>query len=266
MNTKHARPARVPWKQGILALAVWMNLGTAFSASAELPLSLRESEQWYQTGRLDEARTSATAFHHAFPKDIEGLLILTKVELESENLIEAKKWLRLADAIDRHHPLVIVYRRLLEDIEHRQGPITQMPEPLPTSDPTMTAVWFKRNWFWNRPTHLFPKVPVPPRSIPDDFGLATGPTGVLVSTSIVQEAEESFRRRQFLRAYLLFSDLVRDHPEELHFQLGKARAAMAIGLYEEARVILSALQKRYRFISGHPLLSPRVIRFPDRLP
>ncbi len=117
-----------------LFIASLLVLDGVQGATAELPLSLRKAEQWYHTGRLSEARSSALSYHDAFPKDIEGLLVLAKIDLESENLVDAKKWLRLADVIDRHHPLVIIYRRLLEDLEHRQGPITQMPEPLPTSD------------------------------------------------------------------------------------------------------------------------------------
>ncbi|HNV71430.1 MAG TPA: hypothetical protein PKO06_17130 [Candidatus Ozemobacteraceae bacterium] len=258
------RPLRSTWRWRLcrgLIPALSVLFLPALAPASDLPRTLRESEQWYHTGRLSEARSAALSHHEAFPKDLEALLILAKIDLEAENLIDAKKWLRLADAVDRHHPLVILYRRLLEDLEHRQGPITQMPEPLPTSEKNLTADWFKRNWFWNRPTHHFPKVPIPPRSVPDEFGIATGPTGVLESDSVARQAEDAFRQRQFLRAYLLFSDLVRDHPEDNMYQLGKARAAMALGLYDEARAILAGLQSRYRFTSENPLLSPKVIRF-----
>jgi len=206
--------------------------------SLELSAPLREASELLRLGRLDEARNLARSVQTAFPKDIQALLLLGMIDFQSGNFAESKMWFRLASAIDKNHPLVRRYQKLFQEVEHRKGPISDYILPLPSPDKTQMAEKFKKGWFGPNFTFLDPKVPVPPRSEPDSLGVATSTIGIIEGTSIDFLADEALKKGWYLKAYLLYKELLRDYPKNHDFLIGAAEAAIGMRRFEEARSLL----------------------------
>jgi tetratricopeptide (TPR) repeat protein len=247
--------------------------------AGELPRPLREATMLLQQQRLEEARQEALAFHRAYPRHIEALLLLGRIDLAAHLLREARTWFRLASAIDARHPLVRQYQKFFAEYEHRRGFLESNPTPLPNADPHHASTWFRRGWFgpgfpllsapvgrssvppsgtMSEPVPTPPEssvasvVPVGPSQRAKEFiahppfftlepVLSAGTLGPLVRHSLARDADDALRNRVYLKAYLLYSDLVRGYPGEGAFRLGKARAAYGMGRFAETQDLLTEL-------------------------
>jgi tetratricopeptide (TPR) repeat protein len=220
----------------VAGLFLVLALGSAGSLGGrELPSALRTASELYRQGRLDDACGFAEAYHRAFPKDIEGLVILGRIEFERRNLPAAKRCFRQASVLNRNHPLVTQYRQTIEEYEYRRGIIQEDYLPLPVPDKGETAERFRRGWFGPHFTKMFGKVATPPRTIPDSLGVATYSIGEIAGGSIDFLAVKALNDGWYLKAYLLYRELVRDHPNDMAFRLGLAEAAIGIKRLAEAR-------------------------------
>jgi len=229
---------------GLTIIIVFMLvLSAAFLLAGELSKPLRTADQLLQSGHLDEARELAISIQRAFPKEIEPLLILGRIDFAARQFASSREWFRLASQINARHPLVVQYRDIFNELEHMTGELEPMPLPLPTADKSVTAQKFKRGWFGPNFTNLSPRIvkasepvymPPPAASQPEkpDF---------LRSKSVADSANEALKKRLYLKAYLHYTDLVKNHPEDPIFMIGKARATIEMGRYKEAAMILKPL-------------------------
>ncbi|MBF0498537.1 MAG: tetratricopeptide repeat protein [Candidatus Riflebacteria bacterium] len=221
--------------------ALWW-AGNIISVTAlELSEPLRQASEQMRSGHFDEARRLAQSVQSAFPREIEPMLLLGEIEIAAGRIGNARTWFRLASGVNRSHPLVILYKKFFDEIEHRRGPLNDLSTPLPSADPAITARSLRRGWFESGGMILSPRVKTPVSGPVDKLGVASAPSGVLVAASTEQQAVEAMGKRHFLHAYLLYAELVRDHPQELDYLFGKASAALAMGRATEARMILLPL-------------------------
>ncbi|MBI3038541.1 tetratricopeptide repeat protein [bacterium] len=207
------------------------------SFGGELSEPLRKAAKLYQNGTLPEAKTLALSVHKAFPRDIEALLLLGLIDLETGDISTARIWVRKAWEINPRHPLVIQYKRFFEETDHRLGHSPELPPPLPSPDKTVTAQAFKRGWFGPSFPKTSMRVEEPIMSDPDSLGVAVASLGVLVKTGKEREAFEALNSGLFLKAYLLFTPLVKEEPENSEFLTGKAEALIGMGRFTDARKI-----------------------------
>ncbi|MFZ2956764.1 MAG: tetratricopeptide repeat protein [Candidatus Ozemobacteraceae bacterium] len=226
----------------VFAALLWTGwLAPTPSFAGELSEPLRQASAQLRSGHFDEARRLAQSVQYAFPNEIEPMLLLGEIEVAAGRLAQARTWFRLASGINSSHPLVVVYRKLFDEIEHRRGSLNGSPTALPNPDPMVTAKTFKRGWFGPGATTLFPRVVAPKHGPVNRFGVATAPIGILEAASSGIQASEALKNQRFLHAYMIYSELVRDHPEEFSYQLGKAVAALGMGRAKEAHSILLPL-------------------------
>ncbi|RCK80215.1 MAG: hypothetical protein OZSIB_3397 [Candidatus Ozemobacter sibiricus] len=240
-----------------LAILGWhlCTAGPAPALAGEMPRPLREAAGLFQAGRFDEARTLALSVHRAFPREIEPLLLLGRIDVAAGRLADAWTWIRLAGAISPRHPLVQTYRQLFAAWEHRHGPLTTDYLPLPGPDPDLTARRFRKGWFGPSFLHTAPRL---------DSALATAPVPIatplgsapptlepilsrsslyptsdrLVRDGWARDAEDALARHQFLPAYLLYSKLLSAEPDRPTWLVGKARSCLGLGRFREAVTLL----------------------------
>ncbi len=239
---KPAGPSRInlfilPFSLSI-ALFLW---SAPACPGGELSQPLRQASELYRTGHLEEARREALIVHHAFPHDLEALLLLGRIDFERRDLARSKEWFRLASAEKPRHPLVVMYRKVFEEIEYRKGPLNATLLPLPDPDKTVTAERFRKGWFGPSTTLLSEPVKVEAEGPPPLPGVERPTLQPLVDESVRQAAQSALDRRLFLKAYLLFHDLLLRNPGHPPYLLAQAKAAYGMGRYGEATAILKRL-------------------------
>jgi len=209
--------------------------------AGELYQPLREASELYRLGRLDAARELALSVQKAFPRDLQALLLLCCIDTAARRYSEAKTWIGLASAISPRHPIVASYRHLFDELEYRSGPLSTEYLPLPGPDQTVTAKRFKKGWFGPNFLYLEPKIQEATRSAGLRKESKPRPAlneDIMIEEMTVRDAEEALSHRMFLKAYLLFSRLIKDNPESQAFEIGKARACIGLARYREAVSIL----------------------------
>ncbi|MBF0545269.1 MAG: tetratricopeptide repeat protein [Candidatus Riflebacteria bacterium] len=214
----------------------------------ELSSELQQADEFLRIGRLNEARQIAESVYKAFPKEVESLLILGRVEIAAQNPAKAREWFRIASSVNPKHPLVKCYQKLFDQYEHRRGLLNPSLSPLPARDTHETADRFKRDWFGPNPPVAFSKVNI---YIPKIASAPPEPNIItLAGVNLEIEEELDFRFQQgldalddgqYLQAYVLFDDLVSEYSGRKEFKLGKADAALKMGRISEARSILHDL-------------------------
>ncbi len=207
----------------------------------EMPAPIRQAEELYRMNRLADARTLAESVQKAFPKDLQVLLLLGLIEFDAGRFHESKRWFQSASAISPRHPLVLQYKTIFEEIEHRHGPISDSFLPLSDPDKTVTAERFKRGWFGPNFVYLYGKVATPAVSLPDSLGIRTHEMGVIEGASDDFDADHAIKNKWFLRAFLRYKDLMRNNPENAGYKIGAATAAIGMRRYREAREILNSV-------------------------
>lgn len=232
--------------------------GPDVALAGEMSRPLREAAELFQAGRVDEARTLALSIHRAFPREVEPLLLLGRIDVAAGRLADAWTWIRLAGAISPRHPLVQTYRQLFEAWEHRHGPLTTDYLPLPTPDPDLTARRFRKGWFGPSFLHIAPRLASDPAttSVPISAPIGSAPPTLepilsrsplhlppdrLVRDEWARDAEDALARHQFLQAYLLFSKLVSAEPDRPRWLVGKARSCLGLGRFREAVALLDPI-------------------------
>jgi len=214
--------------------------GTVFcilpAAGLEFQPSLREAERLYQSGRYQEAAHKAGEINRFFPDDLQTLLILGMSEFNSNNYLQASRWFKQAHKKSPRHPLVVRYTGLLQEIEHRRGqPFSSDPEVIARTDNTATAVYFKRQFFGPSFTQTSGETSVPPA--------ATAPTALAMvyppdkdgssEYTVWLMADEALKSGNFEKAFLFFSQLNAENPDNRKFLLGKAESAFHMKRYRE---------------------------------
>lgn len=206
------------------------------AAGLELQPSLREAERLYQAGRYQEAAIKAGEINRFFPDDFQTLLILGMSEFNAENYLQASRWLKQAHKKAPRHPIVIRYTSLLKEIEHRRGqPFNTDPEIVARSDNTATAVYFKRQFFGPSFTQtsgakIEPPVATAPTALkmvypPDERGSSEYTVWLM--------ADEALKAKNFEKAFLFFSQLLAENPDNRKFLIGKAESAFHMKRYRE---------------------------------
>jgi tetratricopeptide (TPR) repeat protein len=203
----------------------------------EMSRPLRQASEYLRIGRLAEARDLAASVQKAFPDDLEALLLLGRIDFERRDYRTAKLWFQAAARQSPRHPLVGLYRKMFQEMEHRLGETITDFGPVPRADKTETARAFRRGWFGPNFPHLSAKVPEPPP--PPPTVVPTPVTvGVLEARSEDFAAHEALQKGWFLKAYLLYKDLVRAAPDQVDFRISLAQAAQGMRRYPEARKLL----------------------------
>jgi len=94
---------------------------TTVAEGGELPDSLRTASELYRTGRFDAAREEAISFQRYFPDDVDALILLGRIDFEAGRYSDSRQWFRAASAKAPRHPIIRRYRKLLEELEYRNG-------------------------------------------------------------------------------------------------------------------------------------------------
>jgi len=202
----------------------------------ELQPSIREAERLYQSGRYDEAVVKAGEINRFFPDDLQTLLILGMSEFNNENYLQSSRWFKQAHKKSPRHPLVQKYTDLLREIEYRRGePFSKEPEVPGGSDNTATAAYFKRQFFGpsfttisgikEEPQHATAPLALQPTHPPHE--------GSSSEFSVWLMAEEAQKSGNIEKAFLLFSQLLAENPDNRKFLLGKAEAAFHMKRYRD---------------------------------
>lgn len=220
----------------------FLGLGIIYCCSAkELPQNLNKSQEYLRVGRLSEARKIAESFHNSFPNDLEALLLLGRIDFEKGDYLASKRWFQGAARFAPSHPIISLYKRMFLEIEHRRGePIADLT-PQPRESPQETADQFRKGWFGPNFVQGFGKAPEPPKS--PLLITATPTMGILEARSLDFLANEALQKQWFLKAYLLYKDLLRKFPENREFRFSLAKSALGIRRKKEAREILKKLLK-----------------------
>lgn len=233
-----------------IILFALLSFAPAIAGGAELTDSLRKASELYRAGRLSEAREEAASFQRFFPDDTEGLVILGRIEFEAGRYSEARQWFRLASAKSPRHPVVKRYRKLLEELEYRNGPFEVFPLPLPAPDRGETAKRFKKAWFGPvqaasaddlKPPAAEPILSRGPLSASSEAGSTTAAIGMSPDNELETAGEAALKNSFYLKSYLLYSQALARTPDHAPSMLGFARAAIQMGKYTEARDALSPL-------------------------
>lgn len=214
-----------------------------FAAGSILPVfalefqpSLREAERLYQSGRYQEAAVKAAEINRFFPDDLQTLLILGMSEFNAENYLQATRWFRQAHKKAPKHPIIVRYIGLLKEIEHRRGqPFNTDPEIIARSDNTTTAQYFKRKFFGPSFTQTSgaktePTTATAPTALkmvypPDEHGSSEYTVWLM--------ADEALKSKNFEKAFLFFSQLLAENPDNRKFLIGKAESAFHMKRYRE---------------------------------
>lgn len=233
----------------------------------ELSESLRDAAEKYRSGRYSEARVIAESHYKAFPKDIEGLLILARIEFALKNLKTSRMLIRQASAVNPKHPLVIDFRKIFDEYEHRHGILESDPQPIPVPDKTVTYDRYKRAWFGP----AFPSLSarIEPASASSEIiqtpseasrKYSSSSPGTDPTDSVERLAEKAMNDKLYFKAYLYYSQLAREAASQeriANLTLEKAQAAFHMGRYKE---VVSLLENIRNFFAQNSTLQSQSSR------
>lgn len=232
-----------------LLLALFTCAATA-ATGGELPDSLRTASELYRVDRIDEAREEAISFQRFFPDDVNALVLLGRIDFEAGRYSDAKQWFRAASAKAPRHPIVRRYRKLIEELEYRNGPFESDPLPLPAHDEEKTAKWFKKAWFGPvqsastddfRPPVLEPVLSRDPLWVADTADSTELPGGGSSGDEFETAGRDALKDAFYLKSYIMYSQAVARQPDHAPSRIGFARAAIQMGKFSEALDALSPL-------------------------
>lgn len=233
-----------------IILFTLLSSASAGALAAELSDSLRTASEHYRAGRLAEAREEAISYQKFFPDDVEALVILGRIDFEAGRYSDAKQWFRAASAKSPRHPVVKRYRKLLEELEYRNGPFEASPLPLPTSDKSETATFFKKAWFGPLQTDSvedFKPSAMEPVLSRESLSVTEGTAPAVISDSVSSgedfgaAGEAAMKDSFYLKSYIMYSQALARTPDHVPSRLGFARAAIQMGKASEALEALSPL-------------------------
>ena len=231
-------------------LSVLFACASTAAEGGELPDSLRAASELYRSGRTGEAREEAQSFQRYFPDNVEALVLLGRIEFESRRYADSKQWFRAASAKAPRHPIVRRYKKLLEELEYRNGPFVAAPLELPTRDNEETAAWFKKAWFGPIPVasggDLHPPVLEPvlsrdPLWVSETAATPDLPAGGASGDEYETAGRDALKDAFYLKSYIMYSQAVARQPDHVPSRLGLARAAIQMGKFSEALDVLSPL-------------------------
>lgn len=219
-------------------------LSTAWVFAAEMPPALREADRLYQSGRFAKASASARKFLKIVPANLEANLLIGMSEFKQNNYREAKNWFLRALKISSKNFIARKYLDLIQEIEHRHGPLAGELSAAQDSEDTYTSgKAFKKSWFG----HGFPRESGPTREYFDPEKNMKAPIAIevdapikkiLVEKSVAKMAREAFAGKLYLKSFLFYSQLLSASPENRTFLLGKAESAFMLERYDEVVKLL----------------------------
>ncbi|HOT27415.1 MAG TPA: tetratricopeptide repeat protein [Candidatus Ozemobacteraceae bacterium] len=216
----------------------------------ELTSSLRTASELYRTGRTDAAREEALSFQRYFPDNVEALVLLGLIEFEAGRYSDSKQWFRSASLKAPRHPVVRRYRKLLDELEYRNGPFDIFPLPLPGHDEGETAKRFRKAWFGPvpaasvgeiRPPGLEPVLSRDPLWVSETAAPQELPGGGSSGEEYETAGGAALKEAFYLKSYIMYSQAVARQPDHGPSRLGLARAAIQMGKFGEALDVLSPL-------------------------
>lgn len=223
---------------------------TTVAEGGELPDSLRTASELYRTGRFDAAREEAISFQRYFPDDVDALILLGRIDFEAERYSDSRQWFRAASAKAPRHPIIRRYRKLLEELEYRNGAFDSSLLPLPVPDQGETARRFKKAWFGpvqsasaediRLPT-LEPVLSRDPLRVSAAAASVGLPGGGSSGDEYENAGRDALKDAFYLKSYIMYSQAVARQPDHVPSRLGLARAAIQMGKFSEALDALSPL-------------------------
>lgn len=233
----------------VLLLTLFACAATA-ADGGELTDSLRTASELYRAGRIAEAREEAQSFQRYFPNAVEALILLGRIDFEAGRYADSKRWFQAASKQAPRHPIVRRYKKLLEELEYRNGPFENSLLPLPAHDEGETAKWFKKAWFGPIPSTSVDDVrlpvlePILSRSpLWSSGATATNelPGGGSSGNEYETAGRDALKDAFYLKSYIMYSQAVARQSDHAPSRLGLARAAIQMGKFSEALDALSPL-------------------------